>query len=107
MALHTSDTLGPVDIYMGGSDNEHLALSALEYTQLSEYQEVSDQRIWTSVLVTPAYTLPADSIILEYYANSYFQSGGVYLCVLEHENSSSESPFQIQPFNQPVYQLTE
>ena len=101
--LHTSEALGPVDIYIGGSDAEHLALPAMEYTQLSEYQETSEERIWTSVIVTPSNTLPADSIILEYMANTLFRTGGIYLCILEHENSSSESSFQIQADDQPVY----
>lgn len=101
--LHTAEAMGPVDIYIGGSDAEHLALNAMGFTQLSEYQESSEEDIWTSVLVTPANTLPADSIILEYTANTVFRTGGVYLCILEHENSSSESSFQIMADDQPVY----
>lgn len=101
--LHTAEAMGPVDIYIGGSDAEHLALTTMNYTDLSEYQESSEERIWTSVIVVPAGTLPADSIILEYTANTIFRTGGSYLCILEHENSSGESSFQILADDQPVY----
>lgn len=101
--LHTAEALGAVDIYIGGSDAEHLALPALEYTHLSEYQETSEEHLWTSVIVTPANVIPADSIVLEYTANTIFRTGGIYLCILEHENSSNESSFQILADDQPVY----
>ena len=101
--LHTAEALGPVDIYIGGSDAEHLALPVMEYAQLSEYQETSEELIWTSVIVTPANVIPADSIVLEYTANTIFRTGGIYMCILEHENSSSESSYQIKADEQPVY----
>jgi hypothetical protein len=101
--LHTAEALGDVDIYIGGSEAEHLAFTAMEYAHLSEYQETSEEQIWTSVIVTPANMLPADSTILEYTANRIFRTGGVYLCILEHESSSIESSFQIQAHDQAVY----
>ena len=101
--LHATEALGQVDIYIGGDQEEHLALSAMDYTDVSEYKEVAEEEIWDAVIVTPANTLPADSIILEYNANSIFQVGGIYLCILEHTSSSAESPIQIQVDDQPVY----
>ena len=101
--LHTSEALGPVDIYIGGDQQEHLALEALDYTQLSDYFESSQQELWTSVIVTPASVLPADSTILEYTANNVFEPGWIHLCILEHENSSPESSFQITVDDHPVY----
>jgi len=101
--LHTAEAMGPVDIYIGGDQPEHLALTAMDFTQVSEYLEATQQLLWTSVIVTPAYSLPADSTILEYTANNIFETGWIHLCILEHTSSSSESPFQIQVDDQPVF----
>ncbi len=101
--LHTSEAMGPVDIYIGGDQLEHLALIALDYTQVSEYLHATEEEIGTSIIVTPATSLPTDSTILEYTANSIFQSYGIYLCILEHVSSSNESSFQMQVDLQPRF----
>jgi hypothetical protein len=101
--LQTSEALGPVDIYVGGDLEEHLVLEAMDYTQLSDYFESSQLQLWTSVIVTPASMLPADSTILEYTANNVFEPGRIHLCILEHANSSPESSFQITVDDHPVY----
>lgn len=101
--LHTSEALGPVDIYVGGDQQEHLVLEGLDYTQLSDYLESSQQELWTSVIVTPASILPADSTIIEYLANNVFETGWIHLCILEHTSSSPESSFQITVDDHPVY----
>jgi hypothetical protein len=101
--LHTAEAMGQVDIYIGGNDAEHLEITAMDFKQLSEYREISEDLIITSLIVTPANTLPADSIILEYNANMVFQAGWSYLCILEHETSSTESSFRIQADDQPIY----
>ena len=101
--LHTSEVLGPVDIYIGGNQPEHLALSAMDYTQLSGYHEASQQQLWASVIMTPAGISPADSTILEYTANNIFEPGWIHLCIIEHTLSSPESSFQIQVDDHPVY----
>jgi len=101
--INTSEALGPVDIYIGGDQREHRALTALDYTQLSEYFHATEEEIKTSIIVTPATILPTDSTILEYTNNSIFQSPGIYLCILEHVSSSNESPYQIQIDPQPRF----
>ena len=101
--LHTSEVLGPVDIYIGGDQPEHLALADIDYTQLSEYHEASQQQLWASVIMTPAGIPPADSTILEYKANNIFEPGWIHLCIIEHTLSSPESSFQIQVDDHPVY----
>ena len=101
--LHASKAMGAVDIYIGGDQPEHLTLTSMDFTNVSEYLEATEEELWTSVIVTPANSLPADSIILEYTANGIFQTGWSHLCILEHTNSSSESSFQIQVDDQPVY----
>ena len=101
--LHTSEAMGPVDIYVGGDQQEHLVLEAMDYTQLSAYFESSQQELWNSLIVTPASILPADSTILEYTANNVFEPGWIHFCILEHENSSPESSFQITVDDHPVY----
>ena len=101
--LNTSEAMGPVDIYIGGDQAEHRALTALDYTQVSEYLYATEEEIETSIIVTPANSLPSDSSILEYKSNSIFQSPGIYLCILEHDSSSNESPYQIQVDLQPRF----
>lgn len=101
--LHASDTLGPVDIYIGGDQAEYLALAEVDFSDVSEYLEATEEQLWTSVIVTPANSLPGDSTILEYTANTIFQTGGIYLCILSHISDSNDSPFQIQVDNQPVF----
>lgn len=101
--LHTAETMGPVDIYIGGDQPEHLALSSMDYTDVSEYLETTEENLWTSITVTPSNYLPADSTILNYTVNTIFETGGIYLCILEHVSSSGESSFQIQVDDQPVY----
>jgi len=101
--LHTSEAMGPVDIYIGGDQPEHLALTAIDYTQVSEYLHATEEEIKASIIVTPATGRPADSTILEYTANSIFQSHGIYLCILEHVSSSTESPYQMQVNLEPRF----
>ena len=101
--LHAALSMGPVDIYIGGDQPESLALAEVDFTHVSEYLEATEEMLWTSIIVTPASSVPADSTILKYEANTIFQMGGVYLCILEHISSSSESSYQIQVDDQPVF----
>jgi hypothetical protein len=101
--LHTSEAMGPVDIYIGGDQPERLALTNMDFTQASHYLEATEENLWSSLIVTPASSLPADSSILEYTANDIFIPDRIYLCILEHTGNSSESSFQIQVVDQPVY----
>jgi hypothetical protein len=100
--LHTSEAMGPVDIYIGGEQPESLMLAEVDFTDLSDYLEASPQQLWNSIIVTPASILPADSTILELQARE-FLSGGIYLCILEHASNSNESSFQMQVNMHPVY----
>jgi hypothetical protein len=101
--LHAAESMGPVDIYIGGDQPEYLALTAVDFPQVSEYLETTELQLWTSIIVTPANSLPADSTILEYTSNTVFRTGGIYLCIIGHISSSSESPFQMQADYQPVF----
>lgn len=101
--LHTSKSMGPVDIYIGGDQPENLALAKVEFTNVSEYLEATEEQLWTSVIVTPPNSLPADSTILEYTANNIFQTGWIYLCTIGHTSNSSESSYEIQVDDQPIF----
>lgn len=101
--LHASDSLGPIDIYIGGDQAENLALADYDFTQVSEYLEATEQQLWTSIIMTPANSLPADSTILKYEANTIFQTGGVYLLSIGHISNSSDSPYQMQVDYQAVF----
>ena len=101
--MHAASTMGPVDIYIGGDLPEYKVLSSVDYTSVTEYLELSLEALWNAVTVTPANTLPADSTILSYKANTIFQPGWVYLCVIANGENSIESPYMIQVDDQPVY----
>jgi hypothetical protein len=101
--LHASKTMGPVDIYIGGDQAEYLALADVDFTHVSEYLEATEEKLWTSIIVAPANSLPADSTILEYTTNNIFQTGRIYLCTIGHISNSSESSYQMQVDVQPVY----
>jgi len=101
--LLTSPTLGPVDIYIGGDTIENRVFSGLDYVSVSEYAEATEINMWESVIITPANSLPADSTILSYTANSIFRAGSSYLCTLGHSSSTIESSYEMQVDNQPLY----
>ena len=101
--LHAAESMGPVDIYIGGDQPEFLVLTDVGFAQVSEYLENTELQLWTSIIVAPANSLPADSTILEYKNNTVFQTGGIFLCTIEHISSSSESPYQMQADFQPVF----
>ncbi len=101
--LHTAVGMGPVDIYIGGELPSHKVVSGTDYTDLSEYIETTELKLWTSVIVTPENTLPVDSTILSYTANTIFRTGWTYLCMIAHETSSTESNYQMQVDEQAIY----
>ncbi len=101
--LHAAAAMGPVDIYVGGDLPENKALSGTSYTTVSEYLEFTEENLWNTIIVTPTDSLPADSTILSYTANTIFRSGWVYLCTIGHSENSIESSFQMVADDQPVY----
>jgi hypothetical protein len=101
--MHAAATMDPVDIYIGGDLPEDKVLSSIEYTTLTEYLEFNGEKLWNAIIVTPANTLPVDSTILSYKANTVFQTGWIYLCTISHSESNIESPYMIQVNEQPVY----
>ena len=101
--LHASPDMGPVDVYIGGELPEHKVLSGVDYTSVTEYDETTEILLWEAIIVTPAGSLPADSSILSYTANSIFRSGWSYLCAIAHSTSSIESSYQILVDDQPIY----
>ena len=100
--LHAAPVLGLVDIYIGGDLPENKVLSEVDYTFVTEYAETTEKNLWEAVIVTPANTLPADSTILSYTANTIFRTGWIYLCTIGHSHNSIESSYQIQLYDQPV-----
>ena len=101
--MHTSPALGPVDIYIGGDTIENRVFSGLNYVSVSEYAEATEIDMWESLIITPANSLPADSTILSYTANSIFRAGSSYLCTLGHSSNSIESSYEMQVDDQPLY----
>jgi len=101
--LHTSPTMGPVDIYIGGDLSEHKVLSGIDYTSVSEYSESTEESLWESIILTPANILPEDSTILSYTYNNIFYTGWSYLLSIAHTSSSLESAFKVLVDDQPIY----
>ena len=101
--LQASEGIGTIDIYVGGGTPEHLILSGIEYSQLSDYVEATQEAIWNAIIITPMGMLPADSTILSYTANNNFNPNKTYFGVINHTEIDPESSFRMQVFSQPVY----
>jgi Domain of unknown function (DUF4397) len=101
--LHAAAAMGSVDIYVGGYLPENKVLSGVSYTSVSEYLEFTEEKLWNAILVTPTESLPADSTILSYTVNTFFDTGCIYLCTIAHSENSIESLFQMDADDQPVY----
>ncbi|MDF1573770.1 MAG: hypothetical protein P1P86_01080 [Bacteroidales bacterium] len=101
--MHAAPTMNPVDIYVGGNQPGDKVLSALDYTSVTEYLEIAEDKLWEALIITPANSLPADSTILSYTANTIFKIGNAYLCTIGHNENDIESPFLIQVDEHPVY----
>lgn len=101
--LHAAASMGPIDIYIGGDLPENKVYSGESFTNLSQYLEFSEMELWEAVIVTPANTLPADSAIISYTANTVFRTGSVYHCIIGHTSSSEESAYEILAYPQPTY----
>jgi hypothetical protein len=101
--MHAAPDMSPVDIYIGGNQPENKVVSGESYATLSEYLEATEENLWNAILITPANTLPSDSTILSITANSIFHHGSSYLCIIGHSQSDSESSYQFQFNEQPIY----
>jgi len=101
--LQASESMGEVDIYIGGDLPEHRRFIGIAYGQLSEYVEATEESFWTAIIVTPAQTAPADSIILSYTVNINFAHNKTYFGIINHNETDPESSFRMQVFDQPSY----
>jgi len=101
--LQASESMGAIDIYVGGGLPEHRKLSGLSYGQLSEYMEVSMESIWEALIVTPAELAPDDSTILSYTVNNNFIGNRTYFGILNHTETDPESSYRMQVFDQPSF----
>ena len=101
--LHASESMGDVDLYVGGELPEHKKLTGVAYGQLSPYLEATQEAFWNAVIVTPAGQTPADSTILSYTINNTFVPNRTYFGIINHTESDPESSFRMQVFNQPSY----
>lgn len=99
--LHASETMGTVDIYVGGELPEHRILTGIAYGQLSVYVEGTQEAFWNAVIVTPADMIPADSTLLSYTVNNNFIPNKTYFGIINHSETDPESSFRMQVFNQP------
>jgi hypothetical protein len=101
--LQAAENMGTIDIYVGGGTPEHRILSEIEYSQLSDYVEASQESFWNAIIITPTGILPGDSTILSYTVNNSFIPNNTYLGIINHTEIDPESSFRMQVFNQPVY----
>lgn len=101
--LQAAENMGAVDIYVGGGLPEHRKLTGIEYGQLTEYIEASQESFWTAIMVTPADMAPDDSTILSYTVNNDFIPNTTYFGIMNHTEVDPESSFRMQVYNQPSY----
>ena len=101
--LQASESMGAIDIYVGGGLPEHRKLTGLNYGQLSEYVEATMESFWNAVIITPAEFAPDDSTILSYIVNNTFIANRTYFGIINHTEVDPESSFRMQVFNQPSF----
>jgi hypothetical protein len=101
--LQASESMGDIDIYIGGELPEHRKLSGISYGQLSEYLEATQESFWNAVIITPAESTPADSTILSYTVNNIFIPNNTYFGIINHNEVDPESSYRMQVFSQPSY----
>ena len=101
--LQASESMGAIDIYIGGELPEHKKLTGISYGQLSEYVEATQESFWNAVIVTPAESAPADSTILSYTENTNFIPNKTYFGIINHNEVDPESSHRMQVFDQPSY----
>jgi len=101
--LHASESMGDIDIYIGGELPEHQKLSGVAYGQLSEYVEETQESFWNAIIITPAEFTPADSTILSYTVNNNFIRNKTHFGIINHTEVDPESSFRMQVFNQPSF----
>jgi len=99
--MHTAMDVGLVDLYVGGTTPDHRVISGIEYAEITDYIEASEEELWEAVIITPMEMSPADSTILSYSANNAFFPDQVYLGVMGHSTNSSSSSLHFHLFNQP------
>lgn len=99
--MQTVRTAGPVDLYIGGTTPAHRKISGINYTQVSEYIEASEEELSEAIMVTPLDVSPADSTILSFAGNSIFFPDQVYLGVIGHDSDSPSAPLQLLIYDQP------
>jgi hypothetical protein len=101
--MHAAPDMGPVDIYIGGELPENRVVSGQDYASLTENLEATEEGLWNAIVITPASSLPSDSTILSFTANSVFHHGYSYLCIIGHSQNDIESSYQLQVTDQPIY----
>jgi len=99
--LHASETMGDIDIYVGGELPEHRKLTGIAYGELSVYVEDTQESFWNAVIVTPTDMTPEDSTLLSYTVNKNFMPNTTYFGIINHTETDPESSFRMQVFNQP------
>lgn len=101
--LQASESMGAIDIYIGGELPEHRKLSGISFGQLSEYVEATQESFWNALILTPAESAPADSTILSFTVNDNFIPNKTYFGIINHNEVDPESSYRMQVFNQPSY----
>jgi len=101
--LHASETVGAVDLYVGGELPEHRKLTGIDYGELTVYIEASQEDFWNAIIVTPADMTPGDSTILSYTVNRNFIPNKTYFGIINHAEADPESSLRMQVFNQPSF----
>lgn len=102
--LHAADSLGSVDIYMGGTEVANQEVSDLSFSEQSEYFEVSDYKARTSVTVTEHGDIyDPEKELLTYTYNDLILSNANYLSVVGHINGdTADSELKLWLYDLPT-----
>jgi hypothetical protein len=90
--LHAADSLGAIDIYMGGTEVTNLQVNDLSYSEQSEYFEVSDYNARTSVTVTEhGDVYDPEKELINYAYNDLIVSNVNYFSVVAYTDGDREN----------------
>lgn len=102
--LQAASDIDSLDVYMGGTNPEDKVLSAIDYTEFSDYFLVEDYKPNTSTIVTLAGdTFEQDSVLIDYQYNETLQSATNYMVVVAHADGLLTSDITLFLFSHSVY----
>ena len=94
--LHAYQDIEPVDIYIGGTAVDNKKVTNLDFSDMSNYVEVSHADVSASIIVTKTDVLPNPATdLLTIEASTTYESGKIYQDALASVNTDATSALSL------------